>query len=118
MAVHEKGGDLLDIVQGAPPFFDGRGQLNVSCRPSSSRPWLSSPLSVIPPFIWVCCGRTNGASVAAAWHAHSPPLLRARADETSITHYGWPQSAILIPDVDYGREHRSVKHNLCEKSKM
>ena len=35
------------------PFFDGRGQLTVSCRPSSSRPWLSLPLSVIPPFIWV-----------------------------------------------------------------
>ena len=33
-----------------PPFFDGRGRLTASCRPSSSRPWLSSPLSVIPPF--------------------------------------------------------------------
>src|SRR3954454_20943015 len=38
----------------AAPFFDGRGQLTASCRPSSSRPWLSSPLSFIPPFIWVC----------------------------------------------------------------
>src|SRR2546427_1601410 len=41
-----------------PPFFDGRGQLTVSCRPSSSRPWLSSPLSVIPPFMWVLLART------------------------------------------------------------
>ena len=43
------------MEKGAPrrPLFDGRGQLSVSCRPSSSRPWLSLPLSVIPPFIWV-----------------------------------------------------------------
>ena len=47
VGVNGKGGDT------APPFFDGRGQLTVSCRPSSSRPWLSLPLSVIPPFIWV-----------------------------------------------------------------
>ncbi len=36
-----------------PPFSDGRGQLTASCRPSSSRPWLSLPLSFIPPFMWV-----------------------------------------------------------------
>ena len=62
----------------AAPFFDGRGQLTVSCRPSSSRPWLSSPLSFIPPFMWVWLARalTIFDSVAAAWHAH--PTVGAR----------------------------------------
>src|SRR6266545_6350657 len=60
------------------PLFDGRGQLTVSCRPSSSRPWLSSPLSVIPPFTWVTCeSALEIASVAAAWHAHPTPALCA-----------------------------------------
>src|SRR5438034_4016177 len=61
------------VEKGAPqrPLFDGRGQLSVSCRPSSSRPWLSLPLSVIPPFIWVCLREVlTSPSVAAAWHAH------------------------------------------------
>src|SRR5436190_21992564 len=55
----------------AAPFFDGRGQLTASCRPSSSRPWLSSPLSLIPPFMWVWLARVHrDVLVAAAWHAH------------------------------------------------
>jgi len=36
----------------APFFSRERSAITVSCRPSSSRPWLSSPLSVIPPFMW------------------------------------------------------------------
>ena len=93
--VHEKG------ANGAP-FFDGRGQLSVSCRPSSSRPWLSLPLSVIPPFMWVCIARALTSSpVAAAWHAHSmPALLASGTGERRLTrsqrfvgrpHKGWPE---------------------------
>src|SRR5258708_3125609 len=68
------------MEKGAPrrPLFDGRGQLSVSCRPSSSRPWLSLPLSVIPPFIWVYLREVlTSPSVAAAWHAHPMPALFA-----------------------------------------
>ena len=49
-----------------PPLFDGRGRLTVFCRPSSSRPWLSSPLSVIPPFLWPSVARAAQASPVAA----------------------------------------------------
>src|SRR5438094_10428198 len=51
------------------PLFDGRGQLTVSCRPSSSRPWLSLPLSVIPPFILGLQARALSAFVIRG----SPP---------------------------------------------
>ena len=62
-----------------PPPLYGRGRLSASCRPSSSRPWLSSPLSLIPPFVWDSV-RESGLrlqSVAAAWHAHPSSVLVA-----------------------------------------
>src|SRR6185295_11636833 len=32
-------------------------------------------------------------------------------------HKRWPELTALIPDVDYGRSRRSVKHNVQKKSK-
>ena len=58
----------------AAPFFDGRGQLTVSCRPSSSRPWLSSPLSVIPPFIWVYLRERSRHRFSGCRLARSPDI--------------------------------------------
>src|SRR5262245_28242347 len=43
----EKGADPSDHR----PLFYAVRTLSVSCQPSSSRPWLSLPLSVIPPFV-------------------------------------------------------------------
>jgi hypothetical protein len=100
----EKGGDSR------PLFYCGRGRLTVSCRPSSSRPWLSSPLCSIPPFIWVS---RVASSVAAAWHAHA--IATARVLHSG--HKEWLQQAILIPDVDYGCVICDVKHKVLPKVK-
>src|SRR2546426_2791862 len=95
-----------------PPFFDGRGQLTVSCRPSSSRPWLSSPLSVIPPFKWVCLARTLTSSfaVAAAWHAHPMSALYASALGMVYVHH-------LHTGCRLGFGTSDVKHKVRKKSK-
>src|SRR5215510_1032301 len=93
-----------------PLFYCGRGRLTVSCRPSSSRPWLSSPLCSIPPFIWVS---RVASSVAAAWHAHA--IATARVLHSG--HKEWLQQAILIPDVDYGCVICDVKHKVLTKVK-
>jgi hypothetical protein len=101
----EKGGDSR------PLFYCGRGRLTVSCRPSSSRPWLSSPLCSIPPFMWVS---RVASSVAAAWHAHT---IATRALHLDIGHKEWLQQATLIPDVDYGCVIYDVKHKVLPKVK-
>src|ERR671937_1544178 len=86
------------------PFYDGRGQLTVSCRPSSSRPWLSSPLSLIPPFMWDSVRERSNHPLwlppGTLTDAVAPRLGRSR---TLVgLHKGWPELAALIPDVDYG----------------
>src|SRR5204862_2958134 len=118
-----------------PPLIDGRGQLSVSCRPSSSRPWLSSPLSLIPPFIRVWFGlrerqrpsatcrpagywpppRASGSGVCAG--AKLDAIDLAEMVDLLELHKGWPELAALIPAVDYGRYGRSVKHNRPQMSK-
>src|SRR5215468_1479357 len=100
----EKGGDSR------PLFYCGRGRLTVSCRPSSSRPWLSSPLCSIPPFMWVS---RVASSVAAAWHAHAIAIARV----LHLGHKEWLQRTILIPDVDYGCVICYVKHKVLQKVK-
>src|SRR5688572_32319510 len=108
-AVRSKESVLKGAVRGkggAPiwrPLFDGRGQLTVSCRPSSSRPWLSLPLSVIPPFIWVYlreCSHHRDSSgappeVAAAWHAHPMPALCAPRHLPRLFSLGRARSSFL-----------------------
>ncbi len=92
-----------------PPFFLYRERsVTVSCRPSSSRPWLSSPLCLIPPFSWDHSENALGPAMAAAWHAHPKPALSG----ISVEHQPnvWANVDRLIPDVDYGREISSVKH--------
>src|SRR5215467_15514392 len=94
----------------APFFYCGRGWLSASCRPSSSHPWLSSPLSSIPPFIWV-----SRATCVASGCRLARPLEHPRAPYTG--HKEWLQQALLIPDVDYGRRKIDVKHKVRSKVK-
>jgi hypothetical protein len=61
-----------------PPFICGRGQLTVSCRPSSSRPWLSSPLSFIPPFMW------DSLRKRSRHHSWLPPGTLTRCRRLSL----------------------------------
>jgi cyclophilin family peptidyl-prolyl cis-trans isomerase len=78
-----------------PPFIDGRGRLTVSCRPSSSRPWLSSPLSVIPPFM---LGLLRERSRASSW---LPPgtLTRCRRPSLRVP----PDAGCARSDSDFQR---------------
>jgi len=66
-----KGGD-------SRPLYRRARSATVSCRPSSSRPWLSLPLSVIPPFMWDDLRERPTALVAAAWHAQRAAALAFR----------------------------------------
>ena len=95
----------VEIERGATaaPFICGRGQLTVSCRPSSSRPWLSSPLSFIPPFnvgfsvasahvIIRGCRLARSPDVGARPSGHRAYHLRvARASSIGVrASHGWP----------------------------
>jgi hypothetical protein len=111
------GGDTSEVeskkwkkgATAAPFSYCGRGRLSVSCRPSSSRPWLSSPLSFIPPFMWVSREHCSGCRLARS--------LNRNACVLHPGHKGWLHQATLIPDVDYGCWNCDVKHKLLTKVK-
>jgi hypothetical protein len=77
-----------------PPFMSGEVGFTVSCRPSSSRPWLSSPLSVIPPFMLGFCESAHahqcGCRLArspdvGARRVQVPPTLVASRERTQLS---------------------------------
>src|SRR5262245_16107715 len=72
------------------------------------------------PPLHVGCLCESAASIARGCRlARSPtPALSHWLKLSQVElHKRWPELAALIPDVDYGRSQRSVKHNVQKKSK-
>src|SRR3954454_9250285 len=91
-----------------PPFFR-TGEVTASFRPSSSRPWLSSPCLLSPPSCWDYC---------ASAHAHHRGCRLARSPDVgarrlSVPSTRWRGALELVTRASLGLAYACHPHTRC-----